>query len=42
MIDKGLEKNHLNSENTKISLTKDQADHDEDEKTWKVIAPTIV
>ena len=35
-------KNHLNCENTQISVIQDQADHDEDEKTWKVIAPTIV
>ena len=35
-------KNHLNCENTQISVIQDQADHYEDEKTWKVIAPTIV
>ena len=35
MIDKALEKNNLNSENTKISITQDQADHDEDERPGK-------
>ena len=42
MIDEGLGKNHLNSENIIINVIQDQANHDEDEKTWKVIAPTIV